>query len=457
MFFSGLLFVIITGLINIGIIAMDDYFDVVAKIIPAQEVSFSGILDARGLHSPLPALILAVFSKLALKFGLLEPIAQLRFVLVVIGFVSFLIHSLLGLTVFKKSIRESDVFLFFVGFHFLAPLFFTRAMVETLSAPCVSLSVLFVWKSIQNKTRTSLFLSAVFALCAFQLRYQTFAIVPGILLTLILHKKFKETYFYLLSLGLGLVLSGLFEKLLTGEFFGIARPYFEYNLQHSSGHGVTPFYTFILLFLGMALFPFFISGFKNFNWSRYRELRPVLLPFGSFVLFHSLIPHKEERFMVPVLSLFFVILTPLAVHQAQVPWRKWGFIAVNSILLLGASFSVPQRNSILVVDYLSKNSKIERVFDVNDALVMFPEAFGIRKVKRDKIRSADLNKIQLTCSDVVAIRKDELEKSTEVFTALGKSTEFKPGFLEAMLVKLNPRQNARRASILLFNVKGCGV
>ncbi|NBX69271.1 MAG: hypothetical protein EBR01_09965, partial [Proteobacteria bacterium] len=260
MFFSGLLFVIITGLINIGIIAMDDYFDVVAKIIPAQEVSFSGILDARGLHSPLPALILAVFSKLALKFGLLEPIAQLRFVLVVIGFVSFLIHSLLGLTVFKKSIRESDVFLFFVGFHFLAPLFFTRAMVETLSAPCVSLSVLFVWKSIQNKTRTSLFLSAVFALCAFQLRYQTFAIVPGILLTLILHKKFKETYFYLLSLGLGLVLSGLFEKLLTGEFFGIARPYFEYNLQHSSGHGVTPFYTFILLFLGMALFPFWADA-----------------------------------------------------------------------------------------------------------------------------------------------------------------------------------------------------
>lgn len=454
--YSGLLMVALTGIFNVGIIAMDDYFDVISKIIPAQMTSFAEILDSRGIHSPLPALILAWVAKLPLKLGFLQPLDQLRFVLVMIGVVSYIIQATVGLTVFKKDNSELKVFLFLVGFHFMAPLFFSRAMVETLSVPWVSLSAFFCWRYFQTNKKQELLLCSLFALVAFQLRYQTLAIAPGIILSLLLRKKFKGLIVFAAALGVGILCCGGFEQFLTGQFFGIAKPYFEYNLHYSSGHGVTPFYTFVLLFLGLSIFPFFISNYKMFHWGRYRELSPFLLPFVSFLILHSLIPHKEERFMIPVLGLFFLLLTPIATYQTHVKWRKWGFVAVNSLLLFPASFSAPQRNSILLVDYLSRHSKFDQVISVNDGLVMFPEAYGLRKLKKIELKDSDLNKIQLQCSDAVVVRKDNLDKLKPITYALDNPMEFKPGFLEAALVKLNPKQNARRGSLLLFQKKGCG-
>ena len=241
LFWLGLFVVVLTGLINIGIIAIDDYADVVSKIVPAQEVVFSKILSERGIHTPLPALLLSTLSKVAWSLGFSQPIDQLRVVFLVIGLFSFLIHSLLGRRVFKTSETELTLFTFLIGFHFIAPLFFTRAMVETLSAPFVSLAVLWLWHYSQSSKRVALFWSAFFTLLAFQLRYQTMAIVPGAVLFLLSERKTRDCFSYLGFLLVGLFFSAHFEKYLTGEIFGLARPYFEYNLHNSSGHGVTPF------------------------------------------------------------------------------------------------------------------------------------------------------------------------------------------------------------------------
>jgi hypothetical protein len=456
LFWCGLLAMALTGIINIGIIAMDDYADVVSKIIPAQEVVFAKILSERGIHTPLPALILSFFSKAAFAMGFIEPIDQLRFVLLVIGLFSFLSHSLLGGRVFKNSETELTVFTFLIGFHFIAPLFFTRAMVETLSAPFVSFAVLWLWHYSQSYKRVALFWSAVFTLMAFQLRYQTMAIVPGAVMFLLFERKIRDCLSYIGFLLVGLFVSSQFEKYLTGESFGLARPYFEYNLHHSSGHGVTPFYTFLLMFLALTIFPFFISRYKNFDGSRYKKLFPVLFPFVSFVFLHSLIPHKEERFMIPVIPLFFILWVPLAAYLLKVRWRVYGFVCVNLILFMACSFSVPQKNIVFLVGQVAKDDSIERLIGVDETLVLYPTAYGIRKVPKVEIKSSEFISFNLQCSDAVAIRREYVENDKELIRNLNWVADFNPGPIEALLVKLNPKQNARRGGIQLYRKKGCG-
>ncbi|NBX68882.1 MAG: hypothetical protein EBR01_07970 [Proteobacteria bacterium] len=454
----GLAFYLLTAWFNVGIIASDDYEFGIARIVPAQNWTALEIINISGIRSPIPNLVLYAFTKLAYCLGIVDPVTQLRVALLFVGFFSYSVYSILCFLFFRQDKGKSTVAIFLLSFYFLAPMIFTRPLIENLSAPFLLVSCWAACEYFKTIKIGDLLLSLIALSFACMFRFQVSVCALVLVVIVVLKRKWK----HLLILGLAgvfsIFLTGVLDWIYKGGLHASFLAYTKYQAGNIQRFGAQPVYVFVALFLGLSMPPLLFQRYHDFSWRRsFGHLIPALMFLSVFVISHSVVVHKEERFMVPVLSLFFVILTPLAVHQAQVPWRKWGFIAVNSILLLGASFSVPQRNSILVVDYLSKNSKIERVFDVNDALVMFPEAFGIRKVKRDKIRSADLNKIQLTCSDVVAIRKDELEKSTEVFTALGKSTEFKPGFLEAMLVKLNPRQNARRASILLFNVKGCGV
>jgi hypothetical protein len=455
LFWLGLFVVVLTGLINIGIIAIDDYADVVSKIVPAQEVVFSKILSERGIHTPLPALLLSTLSKVAWSLGFSQPIDQLRVVFLVIGLFSFLIHSLLGRRVFKTSETELTLFTFLIGFHFIAPLFFTRAMVETLSAPFVSLAVLWLWHYSQSSKRVALFWSAFFTLLAFQLRYQTMAIVPGAVLFLLSERKTRDCFSYLGFLLVGLFFSAHFEKYLTGEIFGLARPYFEYNLHHSSGHGVTPFYTFLLMFLALTIFPFFISRYKNFEWSRYKILFPVLFPFVSFVVLHSLIPHKEERFMIPVLPLFFILWVPLAAYLLNVRWRVHGFVILNSALLMVCSFSVPQKNIVSLVAQVAKDVSISRLIGVDETLVLYPTAYGIRKVPKVEIKGFELDNFNLQCSDAVAIRQEYVEKEKGLTKNLKWVADFEPGPLEAFLVKINPGQNARRGGIQLYKKKNC--
>lgn len=456
LFWAGLVAIVLTGLINVGIIAMDDYSDVVSKIIPAQEVVFSKILSERGIHTPLPALILSIVSKTTLAFGFSQPIDQLRIVLLMVGLFSFLTHSLLGHRVFRNSETESIVFTFLIGFHFIAPLFFTRAMVETLSAPFVSLAVLWLWHYSQSSKRVALFWSAFFTLLAFQLRYQTLAIVPGAVLFLMLQRKIRDCVTYIGFLLVGLFFSARFEWYLTGEIFGLARPYFEYNLHHSSGHGVTPFYTFVLMFLALTIFPFFISRYKNFDGSGYKKLFSVFYPFVSFVFLHSLIPHKEERFMIPVLPLFFILWAPLASYLIQVRWRVYGFLFVNLILFVACSFSVPQKNIVFLVGQVAKDSSIQRLIGVDETLVLYPTAYGIRKVPKLEVKGTQLSSFNLECSDAVAIRREYVEKDKGLVRDLKWVADFDPGPIEALLVKLNPNQNARRGGIQLYRKKGCG-
>jgi hypothetical protein len=215
----------------------------------------------------------------------------------------------------------------------------------------------------------------------------------------------------------------------------------------------------LIVFLGLTFPPFLFSKYKGFPWRRkYERLLPVLFFFFSFFIAHSLSPHKEERFMIPVLPLFFILVTPLVEFVLAGSGRRWRlgyFVPLNLVLLFFTSFNTAQRNIVGLCLYLDQHESIKKVIGVEDTLVLFPSAFITRSIKHVGITVGELEKHQYSCQDAIAVRKDVREAHPEIESKFTKVTEFTPGILEHLLVKINPKRNGRRGPIELYANPEC--
>jgi phosphatidylinositol glycan class B len=176
--------------------------------------------------------------------------------------------------------------------------------------------------------RTRLFYIAVGVLwgLSFEFRYQMAAALFGLLLWLIFVRKEKYKHLlYILSGSLGVV---LFCTLLDSWYYGnwVFAPwnYFKFNIVEdvASHFGTSPgyFYLDAILNRPTQLIGFMILfSFLLFLFFDYRNIIVwCLLP---FLLVHSLIPHKELRFLFPIVN-FVPFILMLAYRKIRSLWNK---------------------------------------------------------------------------------------------------------------------------------------
>lgn len=455
--FGGIIITLWVALFNQGIIALDDYTEGIARFIPAQSNSFIANIDTSGIRFPFQSLFFLSLSKMALGVGLTEPISQLKFVLVIVGILVFSIQLLSAYFMLRTTpyLRWG---LFLLSFYFVLPLIYTRPLIENLSGAFVTLSALFATLFYKRGKTPWLFCSVMAISAASLFRLQTSICVLALIPLLVLSQRKKQSWLVFgFSLALGFFLTGILDWALTGGFQKSRLTYLQYNLQHSSSYGTTPFYSFALLFLGLTFPPALVGRYKGFQWKdRYRPLLPVLYFFLTFLIAHSLVPHKEERFVIPILPLFLILLTPLLHYwsfERKVYWRGFYFSGLNFVLLFLTSLSAPQSNVISLVRYLDKDTSLKRIVNYDNSVVLFPTAFSLRPLElipmKPFLASAE---ISLSCDTALAVREDLLKADWSSFKVI---QEFRPGFLEALLVRLNPKQNARRGAIYLIKDKSC--
>ena len=162
---------------------------------------------------------------------------------------------------------------------------------------------------------------------------------------------------------------------------------------------------FVLLFVGLSLPPAFFLRYRTLDWkARYEPLRPVVLFFVIFLLMHTLVRHKEERFMIPLLPLFLMLLTPLLAfliaHRDQYRWRLAFLGVVNGVLLALAVTSAPQRATIELTRYVDAHPEITTISRVGD-FIQVPTVFVSHPVTLRE--SKELDEAALDCSGVVAV------------------------------------------------------
>lgn len=456
----GLLMYVVTAYVNIGIVAMDDYEYGVARVVPAQNQHNADIIANVGIRSPVPSLMLVSLSRLALKLGFTDPLAQYRFVLLIVGIFAYCMLTFFARGHFQLdgSSGKETIALFLVGFFWLSPFFFSRPLIESLSAPFVTASAYFACEYWMKGNRRALVFSVFALMVAAMFRFQVGVCFLAILATFALRRQWKDAGVLALASAVALLIPGLVDLALRGSFYASLISYFAYNLKYSSTFGVTPFYSFVTLFLAISIPPAFWLRYRDLRWrEEFRPLLPTVLFFLFFLVAHSAIPHKEDRFMVPILPSFLICLVPLAnyvvVHHRL---RSAYFLVINAFLLVITSFTVEQQNTIGMVLYLAKRPDISRIVGIDATLVLYPAAYATRAPTAQTMSADEFTAAPPTdCSTVVAVRASFRNEVPNLDHEFRKIAEFKPGLLEQLVIRINPGSNARRTTIELFEPRKC--
>jgi len=275
---------------------------------------------------------------------------------------------------FKTNLNLLYYILLFFSFWFV-PFVFVRFSSETWSG-------LFFWLAVgwymhfKNKKLKHYFLTGVLLGFSFLFRYQVAFMILGFGLWKLFIQKDKFKYLlvvasaFLLTFLLGIVVDYWF----YGHFVSTAYNYFKVNIidDVASTFGVSPWWYYLRLVLYHANAPhgilvllvFFIFIFKNpkhiFTW--------VCIP---FVLIHSAIPHKEARFLFPLMwclpVMFLLIMEKLPAlasgkgNNLKRIKRIAVIILILNLPLMGIAMFVPANFNIYAISYLQKEALSKKI------------------------------------------------------------------------------------------------
>lgn len=210
-----------------------------------------------------------------------------------------------------------------VALHAWMPRMTTRALTETLAHPWFVLGLLALHVAADPTTKPRLRMAALagFLLgAAVMLRLLLAAAAPGVLLALWWlcrrqNASFVPVVAAVTAGGLvPVVAQGLVDQWLMGEFFAYPRRYVDFNLHYATDYGAEPWFTYVGILLLYTLPPVGLLLLRRV-WTAARAHVMVSVPLVSFLVVHSAVAHKEDRYMLPVLPLL-ALLLGVAMHEA---------------------------------------------------------------------------------------------------------------------------------------------
>lgn len=235
-----------------------------------------------------------------------------------------------------------------VGLCFPSALLFgSRALSEVLSAVLLAWTAWLILDQARGARRPlDDAVAGLLAGLAVFVRYQNGLVLLTVGLLLLGQRHWRAAFRFGLAAGLVGIAGGALDWLTWERPFQSVLLYFRHNLveQGAERWGTEPTGFFLQTAwhsTGWALVPLVIG----LLWGLRRTWRLVLV-LGTFVLAHSLIPHKEFRFLVPVMPLFFVAagvgLAVLLEHLAFPPARIWLATALGASLALAMAWRSSQ-------------------------------------------------------------------------------------------------------------------
>lgn len=286
----------------------------------------------------------------------------------------------------KRSARLAGILL---AIFWFMPWMSVRNLVEMVCVPFLILGFWFIIRpAAKDRPGLSWFIAGLFFGLATDIRIQSVFFPLGLGIWLLFRGKFKP----LLSLTAGsLLMFILFEGGI--DFFIWGKPFIEIytyatlSLTEINDYITLPWYDYFLVIGGLLIPPVSIFLFWGFirKWKKYFV---IFLPVLLFFLFHSWVPNKQERFIIPIIPL--IIMTGsigwMEFREKSAFWEKhkallkscWIFFWVlNTIVLLVFTFTYSKRSMAESMTYLSKYPDIRIMTAIDDAdnPEMFPKFY----------------------------------------------------------------------------------
>jgi hypothetical protein len=243
-----------------------------------------------------------------------------------------------------------------LALFFFMPFLAVRNLVEMVSIPPLMLCGWWMLRDGETPAGRSLFIAGLWAGLAVDLRFQTVFFGCGAGLALLLRKDLRGA----LLLGLGMLVpialvQGGIDLAIWGRPFAEMTEYVQYNLANSTTYFNQPWYNYLLVLAGIFIPPFSLAVLFGF----FKRPKPLLLwlPVFSFLFFHSLFPNKQERFILTIVPLVFV-LGYTAWEQFRLHSRWW---QNRSGLWRGVLVWTWGLNTLLLIPLCFSYSKKERV------------------------------------------------------------------------------------------------
>lgn len=218
---------------------------------------------------------------------------------------------------YKVNLTDNlhSYFVFISYLLWFIPFISVRFSSETLSGLCYIIALTLIQNSKLKDQTSKYFLVGTLLGFSILFRYQSGLLCLGIFAWLVYIKKLnlKTLLTFCLSIVIILAYGILIDKWFYGEFVLSIYNYFYVNLVEgvSSRFGVSPWYE-IVLYIIKSPGPIGILIFLSF-WVilRYHQTNLLLWSIIPFLIVHSIIPHKELRFLFPIAYLvpYFLVLS----------------------------------------------------------------------------------------------------------------------------------------------------
>lgn len=248
---------------------------------------------------------------------------------------------------------RTGLFLALLGFM---PFLSVRNLVEVA---CIPFLMLGTWRLVRAEgapgVRDALW-AGVWMGMAMNVRFQTIFFAAGPGLALLLQRRWGPMLAYAAGLIIPLaIIQGGIDLYLWGRPFAELTEYVGYNLVNTTTYGQQPWYNYLLLLAGLFIPPFSLFVLTGFV----RRTVPLVawLPVLLFVLIHSWFPNKQERFILPIVPLYFTLGHTAweRIRSSSAWWARhrslWnGILAwtwgLSSVLLVVLCFTTSKKSRI---------------------------------------------------------------------------------------------------------------
>ena len=359
---GGLIVQVITAITQLGFSSGDQHFQIV-EFSMYQLGKPNGAVEVWEIDNFVrPTLQVYLFSGFHLACNFLhitDPYTQHTILRVILGIIMWAVFNLFTMHFLRNSGSIAMVSaLLVLNFGWALPFSRTLFSSEMMSSLFLFGSI-YLYDYFKNSKYFLIMVGMGFLFSlAFYLRFQTAFGMLGVLIWMLFVEK---KYRHVVPLGIGFLLGVALNSWLDYMFYGqfVFTPYTYYYANIVDGRadlfGRSSFLRYIGLIIAIIPAPLFsIIVFFYLLKLPFKKLAdPVVLAVFLFVIFHSLVGHKEERFMFPIFNAL-----PLLIGYA-VPWivdtfnsgRKW--VGISMSLLLGTTLFINTAflSAMLVVPY----------------------------------------------------------------------------------------------------------
>ncbi|GAB4433470.1 MAG: hypothetical protein OHK0011_16500 [Turneriella sp.] len=376
--------------------------------------------------------------------------------------------SLAGVWAFYQLVRqavpgwEKTAGWLYAG-HFLLPFYSTRAFQESLTLTTVPLALYFLYDPGRSVQR--LFFAGLFLGLTVILRFQAAILAVTVFLYLayeLLRRQTSARQLMAFTSG-GLIALALLVMLDIAEGRAALSTPFEYiriNFMGnvvSQSYGAAPWHTYLTLLTVVFIPPFSFFLLVPFL----RAMRSDLLSAICLIVFlilHSTIGNKLERFMLPILPFFFLLTLRGLSRPGNSRWvnRAWrGFVILNLLVLLPITLSRSQLNIIDAAQHLAGSPRPLLLYRIDlwkHAYMTFAKPVPVNYEDAAAL-SAGLKSAAVAEVDLLSLGKIPAEAERAINNAgyhCRLERTFEPSWQEKIVIYLNPRFNARRDTSVLY-------